>query len=176
MILVIYINYRKECTAEMNWRKRAELHGLISRCFILADFTWCTKLIYAYGLYNTAWHFAIWKSNFTQNTACASICYRPKIENRSFGGKKNSQQYYSHVSYSVSVNKFVNMYLKHIRWSKLFLMILCLCMCVWDLDNNESQCILLFTFPSLSNLKSIPKAGNISNDSAPLLVEYPKAL
>lgn len=99
----------------------------------------------------------------------------PKLKIGHLVEKKNSQQYYRHVSYSVSVNKFVNMYLRHIRWSKLFLMILCVCMCVWDLD-NESQCILLFSFPSLSNLKSIPKAGNISNDSAPLLVEYPKAL
>ena len=40
MILVIYINYRRECTAEMlnEVRKRVKCHGLIYKCLILAEF------------------------------------------------------------------------------------------------------------------------------------------
>lgn len=101
-------------------------------------------------LCNMAGHLAISKSNFTQPRAGASICYRPKIENRSFSENKQTKiptvlQLYFLLF--VSVNKGLDMYLRHIDdLSYLFLM--CMFLCVFKKTTMKARefyiCLLYY--------------------------------
>lgn len=132
MILVTYVNYRKEYTAiKLNEIEKAERHGLISRWLILAAFTWCTELIYAYSLYSMVGHLAIWKSNFTQNRAWERIYYRPKVENR-LSSKKYISTIWKLGFFTPCLCKQMCSYVFHVRKVMLVIVCVCTCVCEWE--------------------------------------------
>lgn len=129
MIRVIYINYRRACTAEMlnEVRKRVKLHGLIYKCLswvsLVSQINLCPRFI-QHG------RNSFLKRQFHTEWSWTSICYRSKLKIGHSEKKKNADNTRAEFLSLCLLSEQTGSYVLKAPRSDLIHSCVCVCVCV----------------------------------------------